>query len=328
MKETFDNKYRGWYDTSYADYDVQLNRLKSLILSYNKDFEIEVARAKEKHNLKIRKILTDKLGLTLTNKTVETQELENVERNSIPVKVVGKVPQSLLSILAKYTDQQIELLLHYRKMKTTVRELDFHLKKYSRFSKQHKEETDPHEIKNTINHLESLIFSVEKSGILKDISSLGPDVFGAYFLGDHRIELYWLCIGFLSVLENYSVESYTIIVLAHELAHGYTHICFDKDGNNWNTNAFGDADLRISEGFAQFYTEMVCRDYFDNTLEAYETLLVQQNEAYTDYRGWFDLKEKDKYEKARRLLLKVRSKSVIDYGEFRTHLRVTKDEFN
>ena len=62
--------------------------------------------------------------------------------------------------------------------------------------------------------------------------------------------------------------------------------------------------------------------------EAYENLLVQQNEAYTDYRGWFDLKEKDKYEKARRLLLKVRSKSVIDYGEFRTHLRVTKDEFN
>jgi hypothetical protein len=61
---------------------------------------------------------------------------------------------------------------------------------YNKLEPYHKNTGNIKEIDNTINHLESLIKEIEESGILEAIQKLGPDMLGAYFLKDSRVELY------------------------------------------------------------------------------------------------------------------------------------------
>jgi hypothetical protein len=241
--------------------------------------------------------------------------------------VVDHVPSSLLDLFDKFDDNHIELLLHYRRMKSSARELEFQIRKYSTFSAYHHELITVKELNQSISHLHKLIKEVEDCGILEAIQKLGPDLLGAYFLRDNKVELYWICIGLCNILHDLPIEDFTLVVLIHELAHGYTHIGYDKDGNKWETEDFDASDLKIVEGFAQFYTEMLCRDYFDQAISAFNALLTVQSTEYTEYKKWFGEKEPDKYEKARRILLKTRKNKIVNYNEFIYYLEKIREEF-
>jgi len=88
---------------------------------------------------------------------------------------------------------------------------------------------------------------------------------GAYFpLGRNparsrapAVELYWVVIGAIAKIIDVDLEGLTLVVLTHELAHAYSHLGADKDGNRWNDKAFCQADVEIKEGVAQYYTEKV-----------------------------------------------------------------------
>lgn len=54
-----------------------------------------------------------------------------------------------------------------------------------------------------------------------------------------------------------TVEGLTVAVFAHELVHAYTHLGNDHDVQQWETKAFADADNKIVEGLAQFYTATI-----------------------------------------------------------------------
>jgi hypothetical protein len=112
----------------------------------------------------------------------------------------------------------------------------------------------------------------------------------------------------------------------HELIHGYTHIGFDKDGNIWHTDAFGSSDLRIIEGLAEYYSELLCNDYFDFVLEPFYRLQEHAGEEYNAYKEWFNKQERDKYEKVRQLLLICRTKKIINYADFHTELTRIRQE--
>jgi hypothetical protein len=307
----------------------QYERLEKLVLSFNENLKNEVVRAKEKYNLKVRGVIAEKTGVSLIFRTkdLDTKLIDSLDKASIPIKVVDLVPSSLLELFAKFDDNHIEMLLHYRRMKRAAEELEFQISKYSAFSQYHVETANINEIETIIKHLRKLINEVEQCGIIEAIQKLGPDLLGAYFLRDNRVEIYWLCIGLCNILHDLPIEDFTLVVLIHELAHGYTHIGFDKDGNKWNTEDFDHSDLKIVEGFAQFYTEMLCRDYFDQATEAFNALLTKQSTEYTDYKNWFGEREPDKYEKARRILLKTRKNRIAIYDEFRHYLDEIKAEF-
>jgi hypothetical protein len=325
--ESFNSKYSTWFLPLSQKQKQQYERLERLVLSFNENLKDEVIRAKDKYNLKVRGVIAEKTGVSLSFRTkdIDTKVIDGKE--SIPIKVVDLVPLSLLELFDKFDDNHIELLLHYRRMKSASRELEFQIDKYSAFSDYHQKSTTVEELNHAINHLHKLIREVEVCGILEAIQKLGPDLLGAYFLRDNRVELYWLCIGLCNILHDLPIEDFTLVVLIHELAHGYTHIGFDKDGNKWETEDFGATDLKIVEGFAQFYTEMLCRDYFDQATKAFNALLTKQSTEYTDYKNWFDEKEPDKYEKGRRILLKTRKNRIMKYDEFRHHLGKIKEEF-
>lgn len=320
--DTFNSKYKTWYSPLDKYQKQQYEQLEKLVLSFNKNLKADVFRAKEKYNVKVRGVIAEKTGVSLNFKDQNPHNREVY----IPIKLEDRVPASLLNLFAKYTIHDIELLLHYKGMKQTVNELEYQIKHYHHFE-EILMECKISEIENTIKHLNKLIGRVENTRILDDIKELGPDLLGAYFLSDNHIELYWLCIGLCSILYNIPIEDFTLIVLAHELVHGYTHIGFDKDGNNWETWNFSCTDLKIVEGFAQFYTEKLCKDYFKHAVPAFEALLTVQAEEYTAYQAWFEEKEMDKYEKVRRILLKVRKNSILKYEDFESHLKIVKEDF-
>lgn len=326
--------FQSKYSTSFLPLNQkqkqQYKRLEKLVLSFNENLKKEVIRAKDKYNLKVRSVIADKTGLSLTRRTkdIYTKQIDNLDKANIPIKVVDSVPLNLQELFDKYDNNHIELLLHYRRMKRSASELEFQINKYSNFSQFHDQSVKVEELNNAIKHLHKLINEVENSGILEAIKEIGPDLLGAYSSSDNRVELYWLCIGLCNILYNLPIEDFTLVVLIHELVHGYTHMGFDKDGNNWNDYDFNRADLKIVEGFAQFYTEMLCRDYFDQATKAFNSLLTNQSTEYTAYKNWFREKETDKYEKARRLLLGTRKNRIVEYDEFRDYLEKIKDDFN
>lgn len=332
--ESFNSKYSTWFLPLSQKQKQLYERLEMLVLSFNENLKDEVIRAKDKYNLKVRGVISEKTGVSLAfkskeieTKMYETKMIDSIDKSSIPIKVVDRVPLSLLELFDKFDDNHIELLLHYRRMKSAARELEFNINRYSTFTDYHQKSTSINELNQSISHLNKLIKEVEDCGILEAIQKLGPDLLGAYFLQDNRVELYWLCIGLCNILHDLPIEDFTLVVLIHELAHGYTHIGFDKDGNYWDTEHFSHCDLKIVEGFAQFYTEMLCRDYFNQATAAFNALLSKQSTEYTDYKKWFDEKEPDKYEKARRILLKTRKNKITNYDEFRHYLEKIREEF-
>ena len=303
----------------------QYERFERLVLHFNVNLKDEVIRSKDKYNIKVRGVIADKTGLTLAFKANNNDTTDSNDKATIPIQVVDYLPLSLLELFDKYDDTHIELLLHYRLMKNTVIELDFQIQKFQSFSQYHQELTSIKELDKSKQHLKKLIKEIKNCGILDEIQRLGPDVFGTYFLDDNRVELYWLCIGLCNILYDFPIEDFTLVVLIHELVHGYTHIGFDKDGNKWHTDDFNNCDSKIVEGFAEFYTEMICIDYFDKALGAFNALELPIQ--YTEYKNWFGENEPDKYEKARRILLKTRTHKIINYDEFRHHLEKIKKEF-
>ena len=155
--DTFDSKYSTWYSPLNQGHKQQYEQLEKLVLSFNENMKGEVIRAKEKYNLKVRGVISEKTGFSLNcrNKDNSTREL------FIPIKTVDQVPTSLLQLFDNYHINQIELLLHYREMKHSVEELEYHKIKYSSFSFLHHDVCKISDIENSIKYLNDLIKEVE-----------------------------------------------------------------------------------------------------------------------------------------------------------------------
>jgi hypothetical protein len=116
-----------------------------------------------------------------------------------------------------------------------------------------------------------------------------PPLVGPDLPNDVRIELYWALIGLLAEMLGRTVEAVTVVVLAHELAHAYTHLGCDTDGHRWGAHAFARSDHALKEGLAQYYTQVTCDRLSVNLPEAaqaYDELLKSQPAAYQTHREW------------------------------------------
>src|SRR5262249_44577334 len=115
-------------------------------------------------------------------------------------------------------------------------------------------------------------------------------------------------------------EALTAVVLAHELAHAYTHVGADIDGDRWASKSFADSQHALKEGLAQYYTERVCHrlaNQFPNAVLAYRELLQRQPAAYHTHEKW--LKE-FRPEEIRSAMLSIRRSGVGTEAEFNEEL--------
>lgn len=130
---------------------------------------------------------------------------------------------------------------------------------------------------------------------LQKIREIDEDILGAYFFHIPEIQIYWMVIGIVATMLGISIESLTIVVLAHEIAHAYHHHGLDIDGYQWETFSFATTDIFVIEGLAQFYTEIVSEkisERYPEVKTAFGKLLEMQPDPYVDYRKWSDEKTK------------------------------------
>jgi hypothetical protein len=96
-------------------------------------------------------------------------------------------------------------------------------------------------------------------------------------------------IGALARLIGVSVESLTVVVLCHELAHAFSHVGRDIDGKTWSSS-FASAHKYTKEGVAQYYTERVVHKLkeqgYPEMFTAYEALLGHQQGPYKCHTAW------------------------------------------
>jgi hypothetical protein len=136
---------------------------------------------------------------------------------------------------------------------------------------------------------------LDKRNAVKQIVGIEEDVLGAYFFRIPQIRLYWVVIGIAARIIGVIIEALTIVVLAHELAHAYTHLGRDIDNERWETGHFAKSDLDIVEGLAQFYPKVLCtrlQDRMPAALQAYETLLKEQSGPYKAHLNWVESDER------------------------------------
>jgi hypothetical protein len=138
--------------------------------------------------------------------------------------------------------------------------------------------------------------------LLKRMMAIEDDILGAYFYQEEstlfghsarkmKIEIYWLVIGSLARIIGASVEGLTAVVLAHEIAHSYTHVARDLDWKCWESS-FANSDRKVKEGLAQFYTHLTMtkmREQGEIDLwDAYSRLLSHQEGPYLCHLEWVE----------------------------------------
>ncbi len=178
-----------------------------------------------------------------------------------------------------------------------------------------------HEFESSFAALLRLIEEIEQVKLQKLFAEIDEDILGAYFFLRGEVKLYWIPIGLIAGALNVAVEDLTVVVLAHELAHAYTHLGRDIDGHQWATNHFGDSDLGVIEGLAQFYTETVTdrlSNRFPNAHSAYEALLAIQAGPYKTHLEWTEQTGSRASEILRWCLLEARAKGKAKCAEFET----------
>lgn len=138
-----------------------------------------------------------------------------------------------------------------------------------------------------------------------------------------NISLFWGTIGLVAQALGVGIQNLSIVVLAHELAHAYTHLGCDTDGCKWDDTSWTHSEPAVIEGLAQFYTEKVLyrlRHRIPGCYEAYEKLLEKQNDNYHAHKLWID-DMKASSEAVRLTLISLRKGRKVWRSQFNEFLR-------
>lgn len=271
----------------------------------------DVRQAAKRWNLWLRDCLRSETGLRISGET---------EKITVSIRVVDGMPAGFHKAL-DIEPGFLNLFMHLPLLRQTVQGL-FYLQEaaddVSRFMNSAEYEQQSLFADDTISKLCRLVDTLEEKHALQRVCAIEEDVLGAYFLQSNMIEIYWMPITIVSRLAGVSAEALTVVVMAHELAHAYTHVGQDIDGNRWETTAMCKAELRIVEGIAQHYTAVACDKLaikFPDAKYAYENLVKLQPESYRVHLAW-----KDQYqnlgEVVRTTMMATRAKKVKKYDEF------------
>jgi len=276
----------------------------------------KIHQAYKRWNQPVREYLRAETGLRM-NVGEDTQ--------SVPVTLERGLPDHFKQALFDYEKSGLEwLLLNRRKIKDSIEGLSLISEGSDLFgvntllsNKNIPQDkiASSKEISKCKDTFEELIRIADDSAFTKSVFAINEDVFGVYTPYRPAIKIMWLPIAIFSLSEGIDPEALTVVVLAHELAHAYTHVGRDIDGNQWDTEDMFKADLEVVEGLAQYYTEAVCERLaprFPKALEVFELILDKQPRCYTAYLNWFENGERSG-EVIRSALLECRAKSIISH---------------
>lgn len=280
-------------------------RLYELIRKLPKDTQERVEKARKRFNVAVREILRQETGLRLNRPGRERLETVTEEMVIVPIAVVPGMPQPLKEMEFSPEDAELLLLGQHRAELLMIQEGlpgVYSLILEMMAAKNALVTDGPYRssAETLLEWTERLLKILEDANPVKKLLAVNEDVLGAYRYSPREwgrephsnIELYWCIIGLVAQMLGTPVDALTVVVLAHECAHAYTHLGTDIDGERWDSKAFSQSEVSLTEGLAQYYTYRVCKrleESLPEAIEAYDKLLAQQPPAYQAHRGWLEL---------------------------------------
>lgn len=279
-----DRYYAGMEASDGVVWSEEVTRWEQMVSKLMPDAKARVERAVKTWNNKIRDHLRDEMGFRLSN---------GEKQISVPVSVTNGMPILLLRQLDEADAAWAELLIRRRLFLDTEKGVVETREMLGLISHVLQRQTlYPRESASleTIAALIGELNAALKSKQLPDrILRLDQDVLGAYYFHVPRVQIFWLPIALLAISDGMPIEELTFVVLAHELAHAYTHLGFDIDGEAWDTGDFARSELELVEGLAQYYTAVVCgkmKERLPVALECFKRMLEKQPAVYKAFRDW------------------------------------------
>ncbi len=294
------------------------------------DAEERVNRSFKQWNQIVRDHIRTETGLKLS---------DGDSRYAIPVRVVKGFPVTLAQLIDQYRDPVMwKLIIGQPKLGGLIEGLEFLLQKWDQFEKW---PSLPEPAKNgqpVLDRALKIATSLQQVAladkVVQQIKDIHEDILGVYRFAPGQgsnVELYWLPIAMVAAMIDVAIEDLTVVVLIHELAHGYTHIGRDIDGESWGDSGFRNSDLEVVEGLAQFYTEMISERLSVRTpslFHAYESFLKLQSGPYLAHRDWLKGDKRQIGETVRFTLIAARSHGKVLYNHWKGMMEATRDNLS
>lgn len=327
--------------------------LDDLLKYIPSDTEERVRRTRDRFNQNIREVLRQETGLRLRRSLRETAEQASMFADPLPqpvaadqiavrVELVPGLPLALREKQIAEKDRLAALIAPWRDSLERLRDSARDVEKLVRLLS-----ADPagsnligdgaRSIPPVTELAEALLRESSAFNLAKWILDIDEDVLGTYRFvlpnpqrpnerrrQDPWIELYWAVIGLFARLMVVEVEDLTVVVLAHELAHAYTHVGTDIDGHAWTPTEFARSDHELKEGLAQLYGHLACQRLALSAPKAnaaFERLLKDQPKAYQSHLAW---ESSCKPEELRLALLQVRRSGVGRLSAFEGFLKAAE----
>lgn len=277
------------------------------------DAEERVSRAFKQWNQIIREHIRSATGLKLS---------DGDSTRSIPVKVADGFPVKLARLIDQNADPVLwRLIIGQPKIGGLVEGAQFLLQEWERIEDWPKLPAKWKRMKKPLERSANFGIALQNLAIAekvrKEIKKIDEDILGAYFYAkDCKVELYWIPIAMVAAMTDVRIEDLTLVVLIHELAHGYTHLGSDIDGGQWDTHGFGQSSREVLEGLAQFYTHVITDSIATRTpgpQVAYEALLKLQSGPYLVHQAWLKRAPQRTGEIVRFTMVAARNQGSIDY---------------
>ncbi len=242
------------------------------------------------------------------------------DAQSIPVRIVDGMPRRFAEALQQFEDLA-PMLLQRPALEAAASGTAF-MEKHIHAVRGEGGVTvgpsDANEIQRVNQTARAWLAMLDEAQVVDRITGIDEDVLGAYFFRVPEIRLYWVVIGITARSLGVPTEALTIVVLAHELAHAYTHLGRDIDNERWDTERLAAADLHIVEGLAQFYTHVICtrlEQRMPAALTAFNALLDKQSDIYKAHCAWTTPNERGG-EIIRVSMIECRSRGVTELAIF------------
>ncbi len=275
--------------------------IRDLIPKIPIDTEKDVSKARSRYNNAVRQLLRQETGLRLSrNSDVEEEEQET---HTVKVSIKCGWPAELERISIDDDKLLAILIAPWRAQLNRLYESSsaIRINLIGSLPKDLVREGRVDDIEMKLNgaaeFAELLLKIADQFDLVKELHAVEDDILGVYTWTNSagqttaETQLFWMIVGLIAQLLGVSVSGLTVVVLAHELAHAYTHLGMDIDGYRWRDDDFKRTERAVKEGLAQYYTHQVVarlKYRMPEALQAYNTLLPHQPPAYRVQQQWVD----------------------------------------
>ena len=294
------------------------------------DAEDRVARTVKQLNGAIRDHIRAETGLRLS---------DSQTRSAIPVRVTEGFPAKLAGLIGHYDDPVLwRLIAAQPRLGGIVEGLQFLLVGWPAFEQWPALPSVAQGSQPALERARDVTLALQQIAVSKqvkeELKAIHEDILGAYRfptglspLGPSPwVEIYWMPMALIAAMLDVRIEDLTVVTLAHELAHGYTHLGRDIDGLCWEDGGFAQSELGVVEGLAQFYTDTVTGRMMARTPgahHAYLKLLELQSGPYRVHENWVKDAVAQRGETVRFVMLAARNRGAVKYTEWEGMLTET-----